>query len=274
MIQDITKLIDALPPLPQTLIKLEEFKQKSVQEPIELLQILEQDPLIMATLLKIANSAMFGFRNKVETTKKAIELIGVNFTLSIAFGSAIKSTLNTNLEAYHISSDEFIELSNMSSNLLSRWLGPCETELKEQLLLPVFLQETGKFVLSNLAVEKNKADEFYKEIKDDVSKISKIEKAYFGASSSEVTAIIFEQWGLDDKLINIIKNVDRAEKVDEKYKKATQILSVIKVLCNPIDPLSDTSVEEGIKLAKLYKLDSRYLTKAIDIMQDRILDAM
>jgi len=274
MIQDITKLIDALPPLPQTLIKLEEFKQKSVQEPIELLQILEQDPLIMATLLKIANSAMFGFRNKVETTKKAIELIGVNFTLSIAFGSAIKSTLNTNLDAYHISSDQFIELSNMSSNLLSRWLSPFDMELKEQLLLPVFLQETGKFVLSNLAVQRGVADEFYKEISANINDIVKIEKKYFEASSSEVTAIIFEQWGLDNKLIDIIRNVDNVEKCDEKYKKATEILAVIKVLCNPIDPLSDRAVEDGIELAKSFGLNSRYLTKAIEIMQDRILDAM
>ena len=274
MIQDITKMIDSLPPLPKTLMELEEFRKKPTQEISELLTILEKDPLILATLLKIANSAMFGFRHKVETTKKAIELIGINFTLSIAFGSAIKSTLNTNLEAYNITADQFIELANMSSNLLVKWIGKLDLQLKEQLLLPVFLQETGKFVLSNIAKEYNKTDAFYKSIQNDFTKIAQIEANHFESTSSQITAAIFEQWGLDDKLINIIRYVDDIEHCDKVYLKEVQILNVLKILCNPIEPLSDKAVEIGIQKAKEYNLDIRGLEKAIEVMQDRILDAM
>ena len=274
MIQDITKMIDALPPLPKTLIELEEFKKKPVQEILELLTILEKDPLILATLLKIANSAMFGFRHKVETSKKAIELIGINFTLSIAFGSAIKSTLKTDLEAYGISADQFIELSNMGSNLLNKWVGAWDLHLKEQLLLPVFLQETGKFILSNIAKEKGITESFYTSIHQDFTIISKLEHEHFEATSSQITASIFEQWGLDDKLINIIKYVDDIENCEPEYLQETQVLNVIKILCNPIEPLSDRSIELGIEKAEEYNLNTRSLIKAIEIMQDRILDAM
>lgn len=274
MIQDITNKIDALPPLPKTLIELEEFKRKSIQEPFELLSILEQDPLILATLLKIANSAMFGFRHKVETPRKAIDLIGINFTLSIAFGSAIKSTLDTNLEAYGITADQFIELSNMSSNLLNKWVGRWDVSLKEALLLPVFLQETGKFIISDLAKEYNKTDAFYTSIQHDFTKISQIEKNHFEATSSEITAMIFEQWGLDSKLINIIRYIDDMKHCDEEYLKDVQILNVIRILCNPIEPLSEKAIELGMQKAKEYNLDTKSLEKAIEVMQDRILDAM
>jgi HD-like signal output (HDOD) protein len=274
MVHNITKMIDALPPLPKTLIELEEFKKQPIQETSELLAILEKDPLILATLLKIANSAMFGFRHKVETTKKAIELMGINFTLSIAFGSAIKSTLNTNLDAYNITADRFMELSSLSSNLLHKWVGRWNSQLKEQLLLPVFLQETGKFVLSNLAKEYNKTEAFCDSIKNDFAKIAQIESNYFEATSSEVTASIFEQWGLDSKLINTIKYVDDIEQCDKKYLQEVQVLNVIKTLCNPIEPLSEQAIELGLKKAKEYKLDTKSLEKAIEVMQDRILDAM
>jgi HD-like signal output (HDOD) protein len=274
MIKHITSKIDALPPLPKTLMQLEKFKRKSVQEPFELLAILQQDPLILSTLLKVANSAMFGFRHKVETPQKAIELIGINFTLSIAFGSAIKSTLNTTLDAYNLSPNQFIELANMSSNLLHKWVGRWNATLKDELLLPVFLQETGKFVISDIAKDMDRTQEFYNEIKKDFTKIPQIEKEYFEATSSQVTALIFEQWGLDDKLINIIKHIDDVKQVNNKHKQELQILNIIKILCNPIEPLSDKAIQIATDQAKQYNLNERSLRQAIEIMQDRILDAM
>lgn len=273
MINYISKKIDALPPLPKTVMELQEFKRKDVQEISELLKILEKDPLIMATLLKVANSAMFGFRHKVETTKKAVELIGVNFTLSIAFGSAVKSTLNTNLDAYGLSSDQFLDLANMSSNLLNKWVGAWDYKLKEELLLPVFLQETGQFVLSDLAKEYKITNNFYEAIKKDFTKIAEIEKQLFTMNSAEVTASIFEQWKLKEELIAIIRAVNDISKCDPKYLKHAQVLSVVKVLCNPIEPLSSKAVEKSIDMAKEFKLDIKSLEKAIEVIEDRLLDA-
>ena len=274
MINEITKRIDALPPLPQTLVELKEFQNKSVQETSELLSILEKDPLIISTLLKVANSAMFGFRHRVETAKKAIELIGINFTLSIAFGSAIKSSLNTNLECYNLTSDHFVELANMSSNLLSKWLGRWDAQLKDRLLMPVFLQETGKFIIADVAKEYNKVDAFYNSIKNDFTKISQVEQNHFEATSSQITAMIFEQWGFGERFINIIKYVDDIKHSKPEYLQEAQILHIIKILTNPIEPLSDRAIEIGINLAQEYKLDTNSLKKAIKIMQDRILEQL
>lgn len=274
MIEEIAKRVDALPPLPKTLIELQEFKKKNVQEPLELLTILERDPLILATLLKVANSAMFGFRHKVETTKKAIELIGINFTLSIAFGSAIKSTLNTNLDAYGLNSEEFLELANMSSNLLSKWVGQWDFKLKEEMLLPVFLQETGKFVLSDIAKEKGLNEKFFETIKSSPEDISKHEQEFFGATSSQVSSTIFKQWGLDEDLVKAIASVDDVDNCEGKYLKEAQVLHIIKILCNPVDPLGDSVVEKAVEQAQAYGLHTRSLEKAIETMQDRILDAL
>lgn len=274
MIEEIAKKVDTLPPLPKTLIELQEFKKKNLQDSAELLSILEKDPLILATLLKVANSAMFGFRHKVETTKKAIELIGINFTLSIAFGSAIKSTLNTNLEAYGLSSEEFMELANMASNLLNKWVAPWDIKLKEELLLPVFLQETGKFILSDIAKENNIEKEFLETIKQNPLEIAKYEQEFFGTTSSQISAAIFTHWGLDENLVEIIKGVDDITNCDSQIQKAVQVLHIVKILCNPITPLEDDIIDKAINKSKKYGLHIQSLKKATEIMQDRILDAM
>ncbi len=268
----LSKKIDSLPPLPKTILDLEEFKKSSKKDLDILLKIIEQDPLIVATLLKVSNSAMFGFNNKVENPGRAIHLLGVNFTLSIAFGSAIKNALAVDLKAYGITADDFMRLANMSSNLLSLWIGKTDNELKEQLVLPIFLLETGRFILSGLAIEEKIDSEFYGKIKQNPLDIANIEKEYFKVTSTQITSSIFKHWNLSDSLVEMIKYTDDVENCPESCKKEVQILSVVKTICNVIDPISDTFAEEGLAKAKAYGLETRHLAKAIEKMQDRLLE--
>jgi HD-like signal output (HDOD) protein len=268
----ILKKVDSLPPLPKTILDLEEFKKSKNKDLAVLAKILEQDPLITSTLLKVANSAMFGFNNKVETPSRAIHLLGVNFTLSIAFGSAIKNAFDPNLKAYGITADEFMRLANISSNLLKEWIGKIDNNLKEELLLPAFLYETGRFVLAGIASEKSIADEMCAKIKQDPTKISDIEKSYFGATSTQVTSSVFKHWNLSDTLIEIIAYIHDIDNCPDKYKKEVQILHIISILCNVTDPVADQFVDEAISKAKSFGLETRFLAKAIEKMQDRLLE--
>lgn len=268
----LLKKIDSLPPLPKTIIELEEFKKSSNKDLDVLLKILEQDPLIIATLLKVSNSAMFGFNNKVENPSRAIHLLGVNFTLSIAFGSAIKNAFDTDLKAYAMTADGFMRLANMSSNLLKEWIGKTDNILKEELLLPTFLAETGRFVLAGLATEKGIADEFHNKIKQKPHEISEIEKEYFGACSTQVTSSIFKHWNLSESLVETIAHVHDIDNCPEKYKKEAQILNVVTTICNVTDPMADNFSEEGINKATSFGLETRFLEKGIEKLQDRMLD--
>jgi HD-like signal output (HDOD) protein len=216
---------------------------------------------------------MFGFRNKVETTKKAVELIGVNFTLSIAFGSAIKSSLNTDLSPYGINTDKFLELSSLGTNLLNKWLKTIDPKLLSELLLPVFLQDAGEFIISDLAHEKKENEKFFATIQKDHTNIDTIEKEFFGATSSDITAMIFKRWKLDDNLVKYIENISSLEPKEDESLNHSQVLQIISILANPIEPLSDASIEKANQLASVYKLNTRHLNKAIETMQDRILDA-
>jgi HD-like signal output (HDOD) protein len=271
MEQTLIDKIDSLPPLPKTILELESFKKSTQKDPEELLKIIEKDPLIISTLLKVSNSAMFGFNSSIETLSRALGLLGVNFTLSIAFGSAIKNYLDTDLRIYGLHSDDFMRISNMASNFISLWISRVDFNLKEELLLPVFLQETGKFIISDLAKDKGVAEEFLTKIKDGQD-ITTLEMEYFNLTTSKVTATIFKYWKLSDNLIGMIEYVDDIDSCPEKYKKEAQILNIAKTVCNIIDPLSDEACEKAIKKATEFGLDLSHLKKAIEKMQDRLLD--
>lgn len=268
---NILEKIESLPPLPKTIIDIEEFRKKQNKEASDLLEIIEKDALIISTLLKISNSAMFGFRSKVETPGRAINLLGINFTISIAIGGTVQNLLMTNLEPYGINSDDFMKASNISSTLANLWLTKVDPELKEEILLPALLQETGKFVLADLLSQEGKAQAFKAKVAAG-SSIEEAERELLETTTSEITAKIFRHWKLSENLINMIENVDNVSKADAEYKKKTQILDVIKTAAYVKEPLSDENVEKALKKASEYGFDTKVLKAAITTLQDRLLD--
>lgn len=268
---NILEKIESLPPLPKTIIEIEEFRKKLNKEAIDLLQIIEKDALIISTLLKISNSAMFGFRSKVETPSRAINLLGINFTISIAIGGTVQNLLMTNLEPYGINSDDFMRASNISSTLASLWLSKVDIDLKEEMILPALLQETGKFILSDLILSEKKSELFKTKIAAGAS-VESVEKELLGVTTSQITAQIFRHWKLSDNLINMIEHVDDISNANPNFKKKSQILDVIKTACSIKEPLSEESIEKAVKKATAYGLDVKVFQKAIETLQDRLLD--
>ncbi|MCB9096728.1 HDOD domain-containing protein [Arcobacter aquimarinus] len=268
---NILEKIESLPPLPKTIIEIEEFRKKTNKESAELLEIIEKDALIISTLLKISNSAMFGFRSKVETPGRAINLLGINFTISIAIGGTVQNLLMTNLEPYGINSDDFMKASNISSTLASLWLSKIDIELKDEIVLPALLQETGKFIIADLIVNEGKSDLFKSKIASGAS-IEDTEKELLGFTTSEVTAKIFRHWKLSENLINLIENVDNVSKAEDEYKKKTQILDIIKTAAYINAPLSANSVKKALEKASAYGFDTNILKNAITTLEDRLLD--
>lgn len=269
MLIEILEKIDNLPPLPQTIIEIEEFRKKSNKEAEDLLKIIEKDALIISTLLKVSNSAMFGFRSKVETPSRIINLLGINFTIFIAINETVQNILKTDLEPYEITSEEFIKASTISSVLANLWLSKIDNQLKEDILLPVLLQEAGKFVLSELLIVKNKSEEFIQLNQDD-KEIVDIEKQLMGTTTSKVTAEIFRHWNLSEKLIDIIEFVDDIDNCKNEYKKHAQILDVIKTACNPKDLLNPKNIEKALKKATIYGLDRLPLLDALETLRIRL----
>lgn len=266
MQEAILMKIDSLPPLPQTVIYIDQFKQKEDKCPQELAKIVAKDPLILSTLLKVSNSAMFGFKKKIETPQMAVNLLGVNFTISLALGSAIKNLVETSLEPYGASSESFLDLASQAAILSSRWVNTFEPGLKERLALPVFLLEIGKFVIARILKETNHVEAFYADVKEGLN-IAGIEKKYLGTSTSFITAAIFEKWGLSENLIADIKYVDEPSHPENQSLKISTIIHVVNKICNIVSPFKEEIIEEAIEEAKKYGLPSDELRAAVQSMQ-------
>jgi HD-like signal output (HDOD) protein len=269
----IMRQVDSLPPLPQTIFEIENFKKNKGSDVGELINIIEKDPLIVSTLLKVSNSAMFGFVSKIETPSRAVNLLGVNFTLSIALASNMSKAINTDLVAYGKSSDDFLRLANMQSNFLNLWLGKVDRNLRDALILPVFLQESGKFLISDAIKSQKKEKEFLKEIESRYDEIHNVEKEFVGTTTSEVTSAVFKHWGLDENLVNDIKYADEPNLASVKSKEYSQILHIVKLVCNIVKPFDEVCIEKAKKLVVEFGYSIKPFEDAISKLEDRLLDA-
>ncbi len=265
MFANILEKIESLPPLPQTIIDVEEFRKKENKEIDELIKIIEKDALIITTLLKISNSSLFGFKSKVESISRVVNLLGINFIVYVTISEKMNDILTTDLSSYGISTDDFMNASTASSNLVNLWLSKVDNKLKDEILLASILQEIGKFILSELIISKGLKEVFIQKIQEGIE-IPVIEKEFLGITTSQVTAEIFRYWKLDEELISCIEFVDTLEKCKEEYKQKAQILDVIKTACNPCCFLSEVSIEKAINKATAYNLNVPVLKDSIQTL--------
>lgn len=269
-LSEVLRRVESLAPLPRTIIEIEQYRKKEEKEIQELYEIIKKDALLVTNLLKIANSAMFGFRSKVETPLRAITLLGINFTISVAISTSSQKLLISSLSPYGLSNDDFMKASNIALALTNLWLNKVDSELKDKLLLPALLQDIGKYIISDVLILNNKESDFYKKVLENLKSLQEIEKDFFEFSSSYVTAHIFKHWNLSQELINTIEFVDDVEKSPIEYKQKVMILDVIKTASNIKEPLSEKSINMAIKKAKEYKLNDKALIEAINTLKTRL----
>ncbi|MDX4062453.1 HDOD domain-containing protein [Aliarcobacter skirrowii] len=269
-LSEVLRRVESLAPLPRTIIEIEQYRKKEEKEIQELYEIIKKDALLVTNLLKIANSAMFGFRSKVETPLRAITLLGINFTISVAISTSSQKLLISSLSPYDLSNDDFMKASNIALALTNLWLNKVDPELKDKLLLPALLQDIGKYIISDVLILNNKESDFYKKVLENLKSLQEIEKDFFEFSSSYVTAHIFKHWNLSQELINTIEFVDDVKKSPIEYKQKAMILDVIKTASNIKEPLSEKSINMAIKKAKEYKLNDKALIEAINTLKTRL----
>lgn len=269
MKKHIKQSIDSLPALPNNIIELEDFRKTDSYDAQKLLKIIEKDPLMVATILRIANSSMFGFRGGVDTLSRAVNLLGINFTISAAIGSAIQNSMTSNLCAYAVTNEDFIFTSSLATNIVNTWISSIDFDLKNDLLLPAFLQEVGKFVISEVVQKNRLTEDFLQEI-ELTKDITKCEEEYVGYSCARITANIFKHWSFNHNIIFSIAFVGDLESCPKEFKQKAQILEIVKILCDIRNPLSDINIEKAIDKAALYGFDIEHLVNSIDVIKEVI----
>ncbi len=84
----------AVPSMPQVVLRFLEIMQDPNFDYADLVKVLSTDPGTVSEILRLANSALFGVRNKVVSPKQAVTLLGPKRTRSLLLGRYLVDTLS------------------------------------------------------------------------------------------------------------------------------------------------------------------------------------
>ncbi len=81
---------EELPVLPELASELLALKALEDRDPVDVAQVIEQDPVVSGLILSYAGSALFAYQGKLVSVKEAIyHVLGVDNALDIAIGAAV-----------------------------------------------------------------------------------------------------------------------------------------------------------------------------------------
>ena len=90
-LREAIKSLDSLPTLPIIAQKLLALNTETDEGQRQLLVLVEQDPQILAKIIGLANSPMFGTSRKIGSISEATSILGINKIKSVASGIAMMS---------------------------------------------------------------------------------------------------------------------------------------------------------------------------------------
>ena len=238
----------------------------------EIEEILRMDPGLTANVLKLSNSAYFGFPSEIGSVHKAIVLLGAKRLMQLVMTSCVNSVMNKPVPGYGLSTGELWRHSIAVSVAAEGLIKELNVPEADEIFTAALLHDVGKLVLGEF-------------VKDDIEKIEKIvskdvsfeaaEQIALGTDHAEIGAKILESWGLPKEVVSAVRWHHDPDAADET-STLIDIVHMANVLCLMIGigvgreglqyrPSPVVTKRLGIKSAHLEKVASHTLDWASDL---------
>lgn len=260
--ESIISQIQSLPPLPESVLRLEEAFRKGEPDMKTIVSIIERDPLLTADILAKVNAPAYGLKNRVVSVMQAVTLFGLNTVRAFALKAAMERNFEIDMAPYGISNEQFSKMSAMQNALMFQWYMGIDVE-KAKIVIPIsFLMETGKVVIAKELNESAYGDMFRDALNESLS-IDDVEEEFAGTTSAGVTALLFQHWHFEESFIRLMESLARKEGIEPDIAQMALALDAVCTAINVKEQLSEKSIEAGGKVVARMGHDSaRFVTTA------------
>lgn len=267
MTKKLAQNIENIPPLPKTIQEIEEVYKDPNATIEDFDRIIQKDPILVADILHLVNSPMYGLKSTVNDLKQAIGLLGKDAIRTFVMSSVLNTNFTIDMSAYGMSEEQFVNACKKQMSLMINWVIRRDRESLSLLGPASFLVDIGRVVISSTLVQEGKAEVMQQALANGED-IAKIEKEICGAKTTDVTATLFNKWGLDPEIVHVIRYSDDPEGCS--HERETQLAAYLKAVRECVLPNGDIT-EESIALAKEtieeYELDLEAFENAVQRVQ-------
>ncbi len=257
--------LQSLPTLPPIVGKLTKLIGDENATAPQIAELIEKDQVLTSKVLRMVNSAFYGFPRRISTVSNAIVLLGFNVIRTLVITASIFETMQSN----DLTLWEHSLGVAAASGILAQRL---ELQNPEEVTTAGLLHDLGKVVI------RTEFPDLYQRIVASVRE-KKIyfldaEREILGLDHGEIGRLLANQWNLPERLLEPIAYHHQIDKA-HKFKKETAIVHFADIVTRAEgygsggDPWVPPLTEKAWKLLKLTAED---LKEIIPVFEDRLFE--
>ena len=263
--------VESLPPLPESVLKIEELFAQGDPDIDDIVAIIEADPSLTADILAKVNAPYYGFSKNIVSILQAVTLFGSTQIRSIVLSSSIERSFDVDMSPYDISTSEFSRISTMQSELIFQWYMGVDINLARSMTPIAFLMEIGKILIAKDVLEKKLQEEFLEDL-NTYEDISYVENMHTMMTSAQINALIFKHLHLNDSFSESMKYLDNEHEIPEAVSDMVHALQVVRTAVNIKDQLSEYSMQNALDLLEKYSLNASSFQRAAKRVKQKYVD--
>lgn len=196
--------VEALPTLPSIAAQVFKIASNPNSSAADLTKVIVNDPPLTSKILKVVNSAFYGFPQKIGTVKQAVVVLGIDEIMDLAFGVAASKVFEvTRLEG--LFDPKAVWHHSMCTGLIAQNLCQRVPEYQKKKLggfTAGLLHDFGKIFLAQ------GFPEIYRHIHVDGTKhelpLFELEEERFGLNHAVIGKLLASKWNLPQYLVQAI----------------------------------------------------------------------
>ncbi len=200
--ETLQKVVDKLkdiPTLPQVVARIVEIVDSPNTSASDLNKAISNDQALSAKVLKLVNSAFYGFPKKIETLTQAIVILGFNTVRSLALSISMLDFLSSSRTEHQLNYTEYWKHSIATSIMAKAIAKKTFPQMAEEAFVSGLLHDIGILIFDQFLPNEYR-QVFYK-VKKEQMQLYKAEKATLNLTHSDVGRMLAVKWNLPDPLL-------------------------------------------------------------------------
>jgi putative nucleotidyltransferase with HDIG domain len=226
-IKAIMASVDAFPGMPGEAARLLAMLDNPETSAADVEEALRFDPGLTANILKLSNSAFFGFASQVGSVHQAVVLLGAKRLMQVVAATCVNAVLDQPVAGYGLNSGDLWQHSiavSVAAEILMREVGMADDP---EIFTAALLHDVGKLVLGQFLDREMGAIDT---VAAEGVSFQMAEQNVFGTDHAEIGARILKKWDFPDRMAHAVRwhhQPDRADPVDTMV----DLVHVANMLC-------------------------------------------
>jgi len=236
--------VDSLPPIPVVAQKILSLKISTDEGEQALFKLIEKDPGIMAKIIGLSNSPIFGTGRKILTLHDAATLLGTKRVKMIALSLSMMSSVVKKQQS--LLDVDSLWKHSLAIALTMATLVECmpidRRPPEDEIYLSGLLHDIGYLALSY--IDPQLCDQFCKRLAAEPDRaVEDIESEMLPMNHSELGAALAKHWGLPESIVAVIRGYYKPNNIQEDARHS--MIAVSGLAAKLLPAFKDRIVEQA-----------------------------